>query len=132
MTRRAGGRATLRVVLMAGMLAAATVHAGPQNATPVPVPVLPVPPLVQPPSYCWLDVRLFDTLRFGPMNFCRRNLRYRPGALECYQFLDQVCATFVPTGGWVTGRNSVDLQVLPCPEGPEPPVCRRLDLPALP
>src|SRR5262249_28423979 len=81
---------------------------------------------------CWLDVRLFNTLRLGPVDFCRRNLRYRPGTLECYRFLDQVCMTFVPSSGWVTSRSPVDTQVLACPDGPEPPVCRRLDLPALP
>jgi hypothetical protein len=113
------------------MLPTTLSHAG-APATPVPVPVLPVPSPVLPPSYCWIDVRLFYTLRNGPVDFCRRNLRYRPGALECYQFTDQVCATFVPSGQWVTGRNAIDTQVFPCPYGPEPPVCRQLDLPALP
>jgi hypothetical protein len=131
--RTAEGRAVLLwVVVVASPLASGTVHAGPPNATPVPVPVLPVPVPVPAPSYCWLDIRLFETLRFGPVDFCRRNLRYRPGALECYQFTDQVCATFVPASGWVTARNAVDTQVFRCPDGPEPPVCRRLDLPALP
>jgi hypothetical protein len=131
--RIAGLRAALLwAVLMIDMLPAPTVHAGPQNATPVPAPVLPVPVPALPPSYCWLDIRLFYTLRLGPVDFCRRNLRYRPGALECYQFTDQVCATFVPGSGWVTGRNAVDTRVFPCPDGPEPPVCRQLDLPRIP
>jgi hypothetical protein len=122
----------VNLLVLAGALLAVTASAAPPNATPVPVPVVPVPVPVPAPSYCWLDVRLFHTLRLGPVDFCRRNLRYRPGALECYQFLDQVCATYVPASGWVTGRNVVNTQVFACPEGPEPPVCRRLDLPALP
>jgi hypothetical protein len=131
--RTAGLRAALLcLVLLAGMPPPTVVHAGPPTATPVPAPVLPVPSPVLPPSYCWLDVRLFYTLRYGPVDFCRRNLRYRPGTLECYQFTDQVCATFVPASGWVTGRNAIDTRVFPCPDGPEPPVCRQLDLPALP
>jgi hypothetical protein len=130
-TRRARLRAALPWLLLVAALWPAVSQAGPL-ATPAPVPVVPVPSPVLPPSYCWIDIRLFYTLRDGPVDFCRRNLRYRPGALECYQFTDQVCATFVPSGQWVTGRNAIDMQVFPCPYGPEPPVCRRLDLPALP
>jgi hypothetical protein len=132
-SRACGARARLLSgLLLLGSITAGLVHAGSPNATPVPAPLLPVPVPVLPPSYCWLDVRLFRTLRLGPVDFCRRNLRYRPGALECYQFLDQVCATYVPASGWVTGRNVVNTEVFPCPAGPEPPVCRQLDLPALP
>jgi hypothetical protein len=118
----------LLVLLLAGAVATAPGRVQAANSTPVPAPILPVPVPVPAPSYCWLDVRLFNTLRLGPVDFCRRNLRYRPGALECYQFLDQVCATFVPSSGWVTSRSPVDTQVFACPEGPEPPVCRKLDL----
>ena len=126
-----GARSILLVLLLlAGAAATEPGRAGAANATPVPAPVQPVP--VPAPSYCWLDVRLFNTLRYGPVDFCRRNLRYRPGALECYQFLDQVCATAVPTSGWITSRSPVNTQVFACPYGPEPPVCRQLDLPALP
>ena len=133
MIRTAGVRAALLcLVLLAGMCAPSVVHAGPRAATPVPAPLLPVPSPVLPPSSCWVDMRLFYTLRLGPVNFCRRNLRYRPGALECYQFIDQVCTTWVPLSGWVTGRNVIDTNVFPCPDGPEPPVCRQLDLPRLP
>ena len=84
------------------------------------------------PSSCWIDTRIFYTLRLGPVPFCRRHLRYRPGALECYQFLDQVCLTVDPVVGWVSSRNPIDTSVFPCPDGPEPPVCRTLDLPPLP
>jgi hypothetical protein len=98
--------------------------APPQSrVVPVPVPV---------PGNCWLDRRMFYTLRWGPVGFCRRNLRYRPGALECYQFLDRVCATPDPVSGWVYSRAPIDADVFPCPGGPEPPVCRTLDLGQLP
>jgi hypothetical protein len=76
--------------------------------------------------------RLFYTLRYGPVAVCRRNLRYRPGALECYQFIDRVCATPDPLNGWVNSSSPLDAQVFPCPAGIEPPVCRTLDLGQLP
>ncbi len=133
MIRTAGPPAALAwLLLVLGASTPAAVHAAAPAVTPVPAPLLPVPLPALPPSYCWLDVRLFYTLRNGPVDFCRRNLRYRPGYLECYQFTDQVCATFVPASGWVTGRNAIDTRVFPCPDGPEPPVCRQLDLPRLP
>ncbi|MCW5889113.1 MAG: hypothetical protein KIT14_01035 [bacterium] len=94
----------------------------------VPVPQQPSP-FVQPaPSWCWLSVRLFDTLRHGPFDYCRRKLRYTPGKLECYTFTDQVCSVLLPSGEWTETRNVVQRQPIPCPRGPEPPVCRRLDL----
>lgn len=132
MTARRQAAAALAVLITGTVAVTRLAHAGPFNATPVPVPVVPVPVPVPPPSSCWVDVRLFETLRLGPVDFCRRNLRYRPGKLECYRFIDQVCMTWVPGGGWVSSRGSIDVQVFPCPGGPEPPVCRRLDLPSLP
>lgn len=93
------------------------------------LPVSPLAPYVQPaPSWCWLSVRLFDTLRHGPFDFCRRKLRYTPGKLECYTFTDQVCAVLLPSGEWTETRNVIQRQPFPCPRGPEPPVCRRLDM----
>ena len=130
MVRSCGrGPRLLAVALL--VLTAASAFAAP-NATPVPAPLQVVPTPVPAPSYCWLDVRLFYTLRLGAVPLCRRHLRYRPGALECYQFLDNVCATYVPNGGWVQSRSPISTQVIECPAGPEPPVCRALDLPALP
>ena len=125
------GRAAAAVVVSAcGLLVWPPAgRAVPPFAPPPGVPVVPDPPLS---SLCWVDIRLFDTLRLGPVDFCRRRMRYRPGALECYRFIDQVCMTWVPGGGWVTSRGSLDVQVIPCPHGPEPPMCRRLDMPALP
>jgi hypothetical protein len=128
---RLRGRGPGRVAVALIVLTAASATAAP-NATPVPAPLQVVPTPVPAPSYCWLDVRLFYTLRLGPVPLCRRHLRYRPGALECYQFLDNVCATFVPSSGWLQSRSPISTQVVECPAGPEPPVCRALDLPALP
>ena len=125
-----GRVAALAVVAVGGLLAGSSVaHAVPWFVPPTGVPVVPGSGLS---SQCWVDVRLFDTLRLGPVDFCRRRMRYRPGALECYRFLDQVCMTWVHGSGWVTSRGSLDVQVFACPPVPEPPMCRRLDMPALP
>lgn len=128
-----GAGRLLGALLLAGVLAAGAAEAltvrptNPPSAVAVtPNPVLPFPVLPT-PSYCWIDVRLFDTLRHGPFDFCRRKLRYRPGALECYFVTDQVCATLQPNGQWFEARTPVNTQVFRCPPGPEPPVCRRLD-----
>ncbi|HEV7731466.1 MAG TPA: hypothetical protein VGR62_04850 [Candidatus Binatia bacterium] len=79
------------------------------------------------PSYCWLDVRMYQTLRQGPVDFCRQKLKYTPGKLECFQITDQVCAVLLSDGTWTDTRAVVARQVFACPRGPEPPVCRRLD-----
>ena len=47
-------------------------------------PIL-VPGGVPNPGYCWAELKLFDTLRYGPFDFCRKRLAYRPGRLECAQ-----------------------------------------------
>jgi hypothetical protein len=85
-------------------------------------------PYAQPLS-CWSDVRLFQTLRNGNFPYCRQNLRYRPGALECFQITEQVCSVVLP-GAFLPIETTSQLtkQVMPCPDGPEPPVCRRLDV----
>jgi hypothetical protein len=118
------------------LVAAASAFA--TGAGPRPLPGVPLPPggvpgtaLPQfgpPPAWCWVEVRLFDSLRTGPIDFCRKNLRYRPGALECYRIVDNVCASLMNTGQWATGRTPVTRSVLPCPRGPQPPVCRQLDI----
>jgi hypothetical protein len=78
---------------------------------------------------CWSDVRLFNTLRNGNFPYCRQNLRYRPGALECFQITEQVCEV-IPVGATlpILTTSPVTKQVIPCPDGPEPPVCRRLSI----
>lgn len=79
------------------------------------------------PAYCWPETKLFDTLRDGPVDFCRRNLRYRPGHLECAQVGENVC--WVLLGGqWTLTRTPTREWVIPCPDGPAPPVCPRLTL----
>jgi hypothetical protein len=95
-------------------------------------PALPAYPYAYPYAQtlgCWSDVRLFNTLRNGNFPYCRQNLRYRPGALECFQITEQVCEV-IPVGATlpIQTTSPVNKQVIPCPDGPEPPVCRRLDI----
>lgn len=93
-----------------------------------------VPPIVGGPAFapfvtsCWYDVRLFRTLRIGLVDYCRDSLRYKPGALDCRQFTDQVCSVFIPGSGLVESRSLVNSYVFRCPDGPEPPVCQRFDV----
>lgn len=89
----------------------------PPVIVPVPVPVHP--------THCWPEVKLFDTLRYGPVDFCRKRLAYRPGRLECAQVTEQVCWVLLD-GQWTRTRSPVVTHVIPCPDGPEPPVCPRL------
>jgi hypothetical protein len=89
-------------------------------------PLLPFPEVV---TGCWEDARLFESLRSGTLDYCRRHLRYVPGALDCYRVIDRVCTVFVPaTGEWTEARAPRARIAFPCPRGPLPPVCRRLDL----
>jgi hypothetical protein len=91
-------------------------HAEPTVVVPVPVN----------PSYCWPEVKLFDTLRYGPVDFCRKRLAYTPGRLECAQVREQVCWVVLADGQWTLTRSPIGTQLFPCPRGPEPPVCPRL------
>jgi hypothetical protein len=108
------------VAMVLGVAAAAR-----PTSTRPPVVAVPVP--YAPPGYCWPEVRLFESLRLGPLDYCRKRLTYRPGALECYVVTDNVCWVLQPGGGWIQARSPVSKQVFPCPYGPEPPVCRQLD-----
>lgn len=128
---------------IAGALAAATILCGAVGAraesrapTIIVVPGGTPPPAVYPNVYpypqtlgCWTDVRIFNTLRSGNVPYCRQNLRYRPGALECVQITEQVCQV-IPAGATlpIQTTSPVNKQIIPCPDGPEPPVCRRLDI----
>jgi hypothetical protein len=76
---------------------------------------------------CWLDTRLFESLKTGPMTYCRGHLAYSPGRLDCYQFTDQVCSVVLPSSATVTQtRQPVAPALFPCPDAPPPPVCPRL------
>lgn len=80
-------------------------------------------------SSCRLDVRLFRSLRSGTLDYCRGHLTYEPGALDCFQFVDQVCTVLLPVAPGITEtrRDGAPL-VFPCPDGPQPPVCPRFVL----
>jgi hypothetical protein len=93
----------------------------------VPGGVLVVPQ--QPyPADCWVDVRTFHSMRYGEVPYCRENLRYRPGAFECFEVVDRVCAIVTADAQLVDARTPVQRRRIVCPAGPRPPVCRRLDL----
>ena len=100
-------------LLLGGMLPAA---AGAQGIPPA---------LVE----CWEDVRLFESLATGTVDYCRDHLRYTPGALDCQRLIDRVCSVVLPvTGEWTELRQPRTRLRFACPDGPPPPVCRRLDL----
>ena len=80
-------------------------------------------------SNCRQDVRLFRSLRNGVVYYCRGHLAYEPGALDCFQFVDQVCTVVFPATAELTeSRQSGAPFIFPCPEAPEPPVCPRFTL----
>jgi hypothetical protein len=109
------------VALLAALLAAGTAR-GEQVVLPGPIIV---PGGVANPSYCWPEYKLFDSLRTGPVDFCRKRLAYHPGRLECAQVEENVCWILLGTQ-WTQTRMPVNERVLPCPEGPQPPVCPRM------
>ena len=92
------------------------------------VPVAPVVPAQPPiPTSCWDQPRYFESLKYGVFEYCRAHLRYKPGALECYYFSEQVCWVFLPGDQeWTQTHNVGPATIFPCPGGPEPPVCPRL------
>jgi hypothetical protein len=76
---------------------------------------------------CSLEPRWFQTLRNGPMDFCKKSLRYRRGQFDCLSFTDQICWTVNQvTGEWQPLRTSNLESLIACPDGPEPPTCPRL------
>jgi hypothetical protein len=80
-----------------------------------------------PLSSCWVELRPFSNLRYGNFTYCRTSLRYRPGRLDCAQFLDQACWVLLPGATqWALTRANQSRALIPCPNGPEPPVCPRL------
>ena len=113
-------RRSLSALTLAGSLTWALGRSAAQ-----PVPVLPPPGAVV--TDCWLQARTFDTLRNGPFAYCRKNLRYRPGALECFWIAERVCWVFFPDRREWSQLHTPEAPVaFPCPDGPEPPVCPRL------
>lgn len=79
---------------------------------------------------CWIEPHYFDSLRNGPVEYCRKNLRYKVGALECLSFIDRVCTTWFPDRNeWGETRSSNESRLIRCPDGEPPPTCPRLRLP---
>jgi hypothetical protein len=76
---------------------------------------------------CWVEPRWFETLRHGPVDYCKRSLRYRPGKIDCVAYTDEVCwAVNQVTGDWQQLRSAGLQRLFQCPAGPEPPTCPRL------
>jgi|GEM_PF-1407544 len=104
----------------------------PRSTIAVPAPALSavVPnPVVTP----WIgscrvgSMRPFESLESGVFDYCRGHLRYEPGALDCYHFIDEVCELLDPTTGeWFDTHSPEGREVFVCPDAPEPPVCPRL------
>src|SRR5688572_8606413 len=84
----------MRAVALILLFAAAVGQAQPLPRAWVPHPFDPAS------GYCWVDVRVFETLRHGPFGYCRQKLRYTPGKPECFQITDQVCVSLLPNGLW--------------------------------
>lgn len=129
---------TTRHALVGGLLcalAAASVFPAGVAAHPFPLQspaAVRLPPPGSGPvlTDCWLDVHYFRNLTSGVTDYCRGHLGYAPGALDCYQFTEQVCQVFLPdTIQWVETRQPVLPTVFPCPHAPQPSVCPRLSWP---
>lgn len=119
--------------LALSLMLAATPVGAQGLSTSAPVGRAFTPPAIDPytgiATACRLDVRLFRSLRHGPVDYCRAGLAYEPGALECYQFIDEVCTIFLPASAGLTeARRSGSPAVFPCPDAPAPPVCPRFTL----
>ena len=115
--------------MRAAMLVLVAALGGIAFAQPRPQIVPPGGGLVTPwvTTSCWVEPRWFDSLRSGPVDYCKRSLRYRPGRIDCLAFTDEVCWAFNrDTGDWQQLRNAGREILFQCPEGPEPPTCPRL------
>jgi hypothetical protein len=115
---RASGAVLAFVLLLVGVAAARAQNVIPRG------PIL-VPGGVPNPGYCWSEVKLFDTLRHGPFDYCRKRLAYRRGRLECAQVGESVCWVLIGAQ-WTLTRTPLNQYTIPCPDGPEPPVCPRM------
>ena len=104
------------------------------GAVPAAAEHLPGAPIIIAPGLggygtsCYQDVRLFYTLRDGYFPYCRERMRYSPGRLECSQVTDRICTVVDPVSfQLVEARTPTRRQMITCPDGPEPPLCRKLD-----
>lgn len=111
-------------VLAALLLLAGAASAEPPRVIPG-APGTPLAPWAT--TSCWIEARWFETLRSGPVDYCKRSLRYRPGRVDCLAYTDEICwAVHRDTGEWTQLRNAGRETLFVCPEGPEPPTCPRL------
>ena len=111
----------MRAALLAAVVALGTAVAFAQ----------PRPQVVVPGGWvttsCWIQPRWFESLRSGPVDYCKKSLRYRPGRLDCLTFTDQVCwALNQVTGEYQQLRSDGIETLIICPTGPEPPTCPRM------
>ena len=73
---------------------------------------------------CWTETQTFSNLTTGDVDFCKKHMRYTPGAPDCYVFETQVCDLFQPANQqWTQNRRPLAPRVMECPEEPEPPLC---------
>jgi hypothetical protein len=74
---------------------------------------------------CREVVRIFDTLRDGDFDFCRKTLGYVPGKRDCLRAVTTVCSDWVLADGVWQPQELVDSRTvrIPCPPGPVPPSC---------
>jgi hypothetical protein len=113
-------------MVVAALVLAVLVASGSASAQPHAAPRVPViAPWVT--VSCWIEPRWFESLRSGPIDYCKRSLRYRAGRLDCLAFVDEVCWSLNrETGDWQQLRTSGRETLIACPDGPEPPTCPRL------
>ena len=110
-------------ILAALLLLAGLAHAQPRpRVVPQPYDVLPWVT-----SSCSVEPRWFESLRNGPLPYCKRSLRYRRGHIDCLAYTDEICwAVNRDTGEWAQFRSPGRESLIVCPDGPEPPTCPRL------
>lgn len=73
---------------------------------------------------CWTETQPFSSLRTGAVNFCKKHMKYAPGALDCSTFETEICEIFQPTTQqWTQNRRPLRPRVIECPEEIEPPLC---------
>jgi hypothetical protein len=112
---------------MRAALLAAVVALGTAAAFAQPRPQVGVPGGGWVTTTCWIEPRWFESLRSGPVDYCKKSLRYRPGKLDCLTFTDQICWALNPATGEYQQLRSDGIETLIiCPDGPEAPTCPRM------